>query len=145
MTKKFLSCSVIVVILLLGCGELNQPKLSTKADSCNDTEIKLDIIQTKKAIPKDEDGEIRLKNVYCHNNTLTAIFEIDTNSPKKIAMKTTKKNFDDDTKKYLTALYCTDPLSKLYRKKDVSVKWQYFFKNEKELYSEIIVGNKLCQ
>ena len=81
----------------------------------------------------------------CFNEKEIAEFDIDVDRTEKILMKASQKDFNKGISDDLSQYYCTDGDLKLYRKRNMLFKWQYFFKGENEPYGEFIANNDICK
>ncbi|MBQ3674878.1 MAG: hypothetical protein IJT33_02400 [Campylobacter sp.] len=136
--KLLLFCSVAFFI---SCSDTQ----NKSSDKCSDGAIQFDIIAAKSNMPTTEE-DVNLKDVYCVNNTFTYVYTI--NMPnEKPAMKARKDEFNKAVMGELLEFFCNDNSLEIYsiKKNDMSLKWQYFFKDETEIFSEFSVNKSMCE
>ncbi|MBQ9291724.1 MAG: hypothetical protein IJ211_00485 [Campylobacter sp.] len=140
--RKIILICIVFVFCLTGCIGSKQPQKNL--NYCDDLYIKGEIA---KMIMDNQniDEEIEIKNVFCENNMIVMQFDIDVDRTEKILMKASQKDFNKGISDDLSQYYCTDGDLKLYRKRNMLFKWQYFFKGENEPYGEFIANNDICK
>lgn len=142
--RKFISICVVSVFCLTGCVGSKQPQQNV--NYCDDLYVKGEIAKEIIDIEnQSKDEETRLKNIFCENNMIVVQIDINVDRTEKTLLKASKKDFDEILANDLGELYCTNKDYEFYRKRNMPIKWQYFFKDEKEPYGEGIVNNDICR
>lgn len=142
--RKFISICAVCVFCLTGCVGSKQPQ--NNINYCDDLyvkgEIATEIIHMRN---QSKDEEVRLKNIFCENNMIVVQVDINVDGTEKILLKASTKDFNESLANDLGELYCTGEDSEFYRKRNIPIKWQYFFKDEKAPYNEFIANNDICK
>ncbi|MBO7475843.1 MAG: hypothetical protein J6T36_02795 [Campylobacter sp.] len=136
--KLLLFCSVAFFI---SCSDTQ----NKSSDKCSDGAIQFDIIAVKSNMPTTEE-EINFSDVYCANDTVTYVYTI--NDLEELpTIKEQKELFDEMVKDELLQFFCNENSIDLYtiKKNDMSLKWQYFLKDEPGVFSEFSVNKSMCE
>ena len=88
-------------------------------DKCEDGAVQYDIAKIKNSITTDDD-EINFVDVYCKNNALTYVYEINSNEEwaKKLTEPSAKKEFNEIAMEELRKFYCNQSVVDFYAYKE---------------------------